>query len=187
MRLRLRVMAMIAGAMTLVPDVAASYTYEIELHNSRFVVRGRNFLKKGNINAAIKQYEMGLKGGLGSSDLQDAHNDLCVAYYFLAEYEKALEHCDSAIKLVSNHWVHYNNRANIFLMQGNLERAKRDYTRALKLHPNSDVIKKNIALADRIERTQPSVSRPMSNGEKDKPDTKEFVPEPATNLNDGTK
>ncbi len=187
MSFRLHFIAMVAGAMTLAPGVASGYTYEIELHNSQYVARGRDFLKKGNIKAAIEQYERGLKGGLGRSDLQDANNDLCVAYYFLAEYEKALEHCNKAIKLVPNHWVHYNNRANIFLMQGNLERAKKDYTRALKLHPNSDVIKKNIALADRIERTQPSVSRPMSNGEKDKPDTKEFVPEPATNLNDGTK
>lgn len=187
MSLRLHLMAMIAGAMTLAPGVAAGYTYEIELHNSQYVERGRDFLKKGNIKAAIEEYEMGLKGGLGSSDLQDAHNDLCVAYYFLAEYEKAREHCNKAIKLVPNHWVHYNNRANIYLMQGDLVMAKKDYMKALKLHPKSDVIKNNIALADRIERTRPSVSRPMSSGKKEKPDTKDFVPEPAATLNDGTK
>ncbi len=185
--LRLHLMAMIAAAMILAPGVAAGYTYEIELHNSQHVERGRDLLKKGNIKAAIEEYEKGLKGGLGSSDLQDAHNDLCVAYYFLAEYEKALEHCDEAIKLVPNHWVHYNNRANIYLMQGDLKLAKKDYTKALKLHPKSDVIKNNIALADRIERTRPSVSRPMSSGKKDKPDSKDFVPQPATTLIDGTK
>lgn len=186
MRLRLHLMAMIAGVVILAPGVAAGYTYEIELRNSQYVERGRDFLKKGNIMAAIEEYEMGLKGGLGRSDLQDAHNDLCVAYYFLAEYEKALEHCDEAIKLVPNHWVHYNNRANIYLMQGDLKLARKNYTRALKLHPKSDVIKSNIALADRIERTRPSVSRPMSSGKKDKPDTRDFVPEPATTLIDGT-
>lgn len=169
------------------PSVASGYTYEIELHNSQYVARGRDFLKKGNIKAAIEEYEMGLKGGLGRSDLQDANNDLCVAYYFLAEYEKALEHCNEAIKLVPNHWVHYNNRANIFLMQGDVELAKKDYMKALRLHPRSDVIKSNIALADRIERTRPSVSRPISSGKKDKPDTKDFLREPATTLNDGTK
>ena len=187
MSLKLHSMAMIAAALTLAPGVAAGYTYEIELHNSQYVERGRDYLKKGNIKAAIEEYEMGLKGGLGRSDLQDANNDLCVAYYFLAEYEKALDHCNAAIKLVPNHWVHYNNRANIYLMQGDLERAKKDYSKALKLHPKSEVIKNNIALADRIERTRPSVSRPMSSAKKDKPDPEEFVPDPATTLIDGTK
>lgn len=187
MRLRLHVIAMITGVMTLAPAVAAGYTYEIELRNSQYVERGRDFLKKGNIKAAIVQYERGLRGGLGRTDLKDTHNDLCVAYYFLAEYQKALDHCNNAIKLVPNHWVHYNNRANIYLMQGDLELAKKDYTKALKLHPKSDVIEKNIALADRIERTLPPVSRPMSSGKKDKPETKDFFPEPATMLIDRTK
>jgi tetratricopeptide (TPR) repeat protein len=179
--------AIIAGAMIFAPGVAAAFTYEIELHNSNYIERGRALLKEGNIQAAIKQYEMGLKGGLGSSDLQDAHNDLCVAYYFLAEYETALDHCEEAIDLVPNHWVHYNNRANIYLMQGELKLAKKDYRKALKLHPKSEVIERNIALADRIERTRPSVSRPMSNGKEDKPDTKNFNPRPATTVPNTSK
>lgn len=186
MSLRLHLLAMIAGVMILAPGVAAGFTYEIEVRKSQYVERGRDSLKKGNIKAAIEEYERGLKGGLGKTDLQDTHNDLCVAYYFLAEYERALDHCNRAIKLVPNHWVHYNNRANIFLMQGDLELARKDYKKALKLHPKSDVIERNIALADRIQRTQPSVSRPISSAKKDKPDTKDFVPEPETTLTDGT-
>ena len=187
MRNRLHFVALIAAAMILVPGAAVAFTMEIQLHSSKSIERGRDFLKKGHIQAAIKQYEIGLKGGLGSTDLKDAHNDLCVAYYFLAEYEKALEHCDEAVRLVPNHWIHYNNRASIFLMQGELTQAKRDYQKALKLHPNSDVIAKNIALADKIEKTRPSASRPMSDGKKDKPDAKDFVPEPTANNHTGTQ
>ena len=179
MRIRLHFVALIAAVMILMPSTTFAFTTEIELRRSDSIERGREFLKKGHIQAAIKQYEMGLRAGLGSTDLKDAHNDLCVAYYFLAKYKKALKHCDEAIRLVPNHWIHYNNRANIYLMQGELTQAKRDYQKALKLHPNSDVIEKNIALADKIEKTRPSASRPMSDGKKDQPDTKDFDSKPA--------
>lgn len=167
MSIRKHAIAILTGVLILAPGAVAAYTYEIELRSSHYVQRGRDFLKNGNIMAAIDQYEMGLKGGLGHSDLQDAHNDLCVAYYFLAEYERALAHCQEAIDLVPNHWVHYNNRANIFLMQGDLKRAKRDYQKALRLHPKSEVIARNISLADRIENGRNAVSRPTSTGKKE--------------------
>lgn len=154
MKRHIQLLALLTGALVLLPGAASAYVFELELSGSRYVERGRSALKKGNIKLAIKSYEMGIKGGLGRSDAQDAHNDLCVAYYFLAEYEVALEHCNAAIKMVPNYWVHYNNRANIYLMQGDLERAKKDYRKALRLHPKSDVIEQNMALAQRIEMTR---------------------------------
>jgi len=105
------------ASMFVMPGLSSAYTYELEIRSSDLVERGREELKKGNIKKAITEYERGLKKGLSQSDLQDAHNDLCVAYYFLAEYDRALSHCNEAIKMVPNHWVHYNNRANIYALQ----------------------------------------------------------------------
>ncbi|MEE8371739.1 MAG: hypothetical protein V3R73_06275, partial [Sphingomonadales bacterium] len=60
MKRYLRLLALLTGALVLLPGVASAYVFELELSGSRYVERGREALKKGNIKVAIKQYEMGI-------------------------------------------------------------------------------------------------------------------------------
>jgi Flp pilus assembly protein TadD len=49
----------------------------------------------------------------------------------------AIVHCTSALELNENNWQAYNNRGYAYYKLGDLEAARRDVGRGLKLRPNA--------------------------------------------------
>ena len=131
----------------LVTPAAEAYTYELVIRKSALITKGRALLYRGELDQAVSLYERALDSNLSVADKHNVNNDLCVAYFFKRDFEKALERCDAAIASGPNRWKPYNNRGNVYLEKGDLGRAVADYDKGLKLLPSSEVLAANRALA----------------------------------------
>lgn len=134
------------GGLLMAPT-AEAYTYELVIKKSVLITKGRALLYKGEPDQAVSLYERALESNLSVADQHNVNNDLCVAYFFKREFEKALERCDAAIASGPNRWKPYNNRGNVYLEKGDLDRAVADYDKGLKLLPSSEVLAANRTLA----------------------------------------
>jgi Flp pilus assembly protein TadD len=152
---RLLISAGFSVALMFTAIPAHAYKYELIIIGSNLIKQGKQALRDGRLEEAIRIYTVALDGRLSASDVQIAHNDLCVAYYLNRDFDVALGQCDQAIRLTSNEWVSYNNRANIYLAMGEVDRAMRDYEKALELSPQSEVLRANIDLAARFRDAGP--------------------------------
>ncbi len=131
----------------LVAPAAEAYTYELVIKKSVLITKGRAMLYRGELDQAVSLYERALDSNLSVADKHNVNNDLCVAYFFKREFDKALERCDAAIASAPNRWKPYNNRGNVYLEKGDLGRAVADYDKGLKLQPSSEVLAANRTLA----------------------------------------
>ena len=136
----------LTGGLLMAPTVEA-YTYELVIKKSVLITKGRALLYRGELDQAVSLYERALESNLSVADKHNVNNDLCVAYFFKREFEKALERCDAAIASGPNRWKPYNNRGNVYLEKGDLSSALADYDKGLKLLPSSEVLAANRTLA----------------------------------------
>ena len=67
------------------------------------------------------------------SDSVEAAIGLANAYLRLGQVEKQISAINRAIAIEPEHWLHYNNRATAYLMNGDNEKAKEDFTEAARL------------------------------------------------------
>ncbi len=146
---RFQLIACLTALMITMPQVAVAYTYELVISGSELIKQGKSALRAGRLDAAIRIYNFALNRHISSRDVQRAHNDLCVAYYFKRDFAVAMDHCNTAIELSPNEWVAYNNRANIYLETDRFELALNDYQKGLALSPQSEVLRTNINIAYR--------------------------------------
>lgn len=128
-------------------SVQAQAVYELKFSTPQLLQKGHELLNEGDNIEAKKVYEKALKQDLTDSQTANAHNGLCVVYIMEEIWETAMDHCNRAIRLYPQNWRFYNNRGNIFLETGMLEKAISEYERGLKLSPSSDILKKNLDLA----------------------------------------
>jgi tetratricopeptide (TPR) repeat protein len=81
-------------------------------------------------------------------DAADAHFYRATRYYLLGQFDMAISDYSAAIALgTSRLSIAYGNRANVLTETGDYPRAFADYARALKVAPNSPVIRANRATA----------------------------------------
>lgn len=83
----------------------------------------------------------------------DALNALCVALNANEQSDEAITICNEAIEKRPSHWMAFNSRGSAYFTKGDYERAIEDYTQALRLYPDSETVKFNLALAQ--SRLQP--------------------------------
>lgn len=135
----------LAQASRISPGTNVGLVVEMSIPTS--IQRSSDAISEGKYDLAIQVLEDALKNSVNPHYLPKMHNRLCVSYQQLGLYEQALEHCNTAITLRPNHWRHFNNRGNIFLMLGDASAALEDYERALAMSPKSKALKHNIKLA----------------------------------------
>jgi tetratricopeptide (TPR) repeat protein len=105
-----------------------------------------------------KGYQLS-KRALDSKELSPGNtaaalNNLCIALTGLKRTGEALEACNQAIRLQPGRWSFYNNRANVFFWMGDLDRAMSEYTKALSIRPEEDILQNNIAIIVRAQVEQ---------------------------------
>lgn len=144
-------------------NTAGAYTFELVLRTDQLVRIARDALKEGRFEDAKVLYQRALKRSLSTKDRHWAHNDLCVAHYFLKEHQEGLVHCDAAIKIRSNDWTAFNNRGNILIALERYDAAKEAYLRGLELSPQSTILNMNLEIAER--RAAEAVNSAGGNGQ----------------------
>lgn len=136
-----------AAVLTLTASNVSAQVVEFVIRPSSLLEQGKALIQQGHGEEAVKYFERALR--ISNSDLQLAkvHNGLCAAFIIEEEWESALRHCNKAIQLRSNDWRFYNNRGNIYLETGQIDKAIEQYNLGLKLAPQAFTIKRNMELA----------------------------------------
>lgn len=120
-----------------------------------FVNEGARAVDRGDF---LKGYELSTRA-LESRELSPrntaaALNNLCIALTGLQRTGEALDACNRAIRLEPGRWSFYNNRANVYFWMGEYDRALSEYTKALSIRPDEDILQNNIAIIVRAQFDQ---------------------------------
>jgi len=115
---------------------------------------GAEALMRGDWQRGIQLTQMGLTFAVTQQDRASALANLCAGFAALKQYQRALEHCDKSIELVSDNWRTWQNRAAANLGLGKIEESLRDIQRGLQLNPDSDSLQKTLAIARGQEKLQ---------------------------------
>ena len=109
---------------------------------------------RGDWQRGVQLTQMGLTFAISQQDRASALANLCAGFAGLKQYQRALEHCDQSIELVSDNWRTWQNRAAANLGLGKIEESLRDIQRGLQLNPDSDSLQKTLAIARDHEKLQ---------------------------------
>ena len=122
-------------------------------------VPGSDSLFQGRYDDSILTAEVALSNGQDSIALR---NNLCVAYTKLERLDKAITHCDAAVRLKKHsdrlnrgqcetlRAVAQANRGIVQAKLGNLTSARLDLAKVKSKHPGTTAIKRNMEKLERI-------------------------------------
>jgi tetratricopeptide (TPR) repeat protein len=115
---------------------------------------GAEALMRGDWQRGIQLTQMGLTFAVSQQDRASALANLCAGFTAIKQFQRALEHCDQSITIVSDNWRTWQNRAAANLGLGKIEESLRDIQRGLQLNPDSDSLQKTLAIARDQEKLQ---------------------------------
>lgn len=106
--------------------------------------KAENYLKKGNFNQAIREFETVLEK---HPDDPRCYNKLGVCYASLRDFIKAKSYLEKALKFDLEYSEPYNNLGNICLEEKEYEKSIELYKKALELNPDYAAAHSNLGLA----------------------------------------
>jgi tetratricopeptide (TPR) repeat protein len=115
---------------------------------------GAEALMRGDWQRGIQLTQMGLTFAVSQQDRASALANLCAGFTAIKQFQRALEHCDQSITIVSDNWRTWQNRAAANLGLVKIEESLRDIQRGLQLNPDSDSLQKTLAIARDQEKLQ---------------------------------
>jgi tetratricopeptide (TPR) repeat protein len=102
---------------------------------------GAHELLAGNDAEGVRLTHKGLQIAMGSREEEAALSNLCAGYIKLALYDNALKYCELLLARNDNNWRGYNNRAVIYIMTKQWDKAEQDLLRGEALHPGARTLK----------------------------------------------
>lgn len=98
-------------------------------------------LRLGDFEEGIRLTLEGLRAPAGAAHSirtrSSAHNNLCAGYVMSGKFQEALEHCNESLRLKSNNWHAYSNRAVLYTLTGSLSKAAEDIAQAKRINPDA--------------------------------------------------
>lgn len=98
-------------------------------------------LRLGDYEEGIRLTLEGLRAPAGAAHSirtrSSAHNNLCAGYVMGGEFREALEHCNESLRLKPNNWHAYSNRAVLYTLTGNLDKAAEDIEQGKRINPDA--------------------------------------------------
>lgn len=115
------------------PNEAFGYMERADFYLDRLDFKLNRAIDNIYIQQALDDYEIGLK--LSQNDKEKIHilNNRSIIYRNKGLFELAINELSTAILMKPNESLLYQNRAENFAKNGNLERAFEDYTNAIKI------------------------------------------------------
>ena len=101
---------------------------------------------------------MKMQSAAGRREEEVAISNLCSGYVMLERYDEALKYCELLLERNNKSWRAYNNRALIYIMTKQYEKANQDLIRAEELNPGAPTLKvaRSIYL-DAVDPLEPQV------------------------------
>ncbi len=122
------------------------------------LAEGARALLADDAEAGVRLTLEGLEIAHGRREEEAALSNLCAGYIKLGKYSEALKYCNILLTRNDKSWRGYNNRAVVYIMTKQYERADKDLLRAEELNPGVRTLKIARAMyMDAVYPVQPEV------------------------------
>jgi tetratricopeptide (TPR) repeat protein len=119
---------------------------------------GAKALLADDAEAGVRLTLEGLEIAHGRREEEAALSNLCAGYIKLGKYSEALKYCNILLTRNDKSWRGYNNRAVVYIMTKQYEKADKDLLRAEELNPGVRTLKIARAMyMDAVYPVQPEV------------------------------
>ncbi len=102
---------------------------------------GAQELLAGNAREGVELTLRGLQIAHGKREKEAALSNLCAGYIMIDKLDSALMYCNMLLLSNDRHWRGYNNRALIYVMQKDYEKAEKDLLIGQEINPNARTLK----------------------------------------------
>lgn len=102
---------------------------------------GAEALLAGNNSEGVRLTLQGLNIAAGSREEEAALSNLCAGYIKLELYDSALRYCNLLLARNDQSWRGYNNRAVIYIMTEQWDKAEADLIRGEEIRPDAKTLK----------------------------------------------
>ena len=136
--------------------------------------KGAELLLAGRTKEGVELTLRGLRNAEGKREEEAALSNLCSGYVVLELFDDALKYCELLLVRNEESWRGYNNRALIYIMTEQYEKADQDLVRAEELNPDARTVSiaRSIYL-DAVDPVTPEIEiddrKPVDEGERQQP------------------
>lgn len=102
---------------------------------------GAQELLAGNAKDGVELTLRGLEMAQGKREKEAALSNLCAGYIMIEDLESALTYCNMLLLSNDRSWRGYNNRALIYVMREEYEKAEQDLLIGQEINPNARTLK----------------------------------------------
>lgn len=102
--------------------------------------KGAQLLLAGRTEEGIELTLRGMIAARGPREEEAALSNLCSGYTVLRRFDVALDYCGQLLERDDKSWRAYNNRALIYIMTEQYEKALQDLVRAEQLKPGAPTL-----------------------------------------------
>jgi len=117
------------------------------------LTEGAQELLAGNAEDGVALTLRGLAVAQGKREKEAALSNLCAGYIMIEDLDSALTYCDMLLTENDRHWRGRNNRALIYVMREEFEKAEIDLQVGQEINPNARTLK--VVKGMLLDATQP--------------------------------
>lgn len=130
---------------------------------------GAQALLANDAEEGVRLTLQGLEQANGRRETEAALSNLCAGYIRLQQYDEAIKYCNMLLARNDRSWRGYNNRAVIYIMTEQYDKAEKDLTRGEELNPNARTLKIARAMyRDAVDPVAPQIE--IDDRQRDKND-----------------
>ena len=119
---------------------------------------GAQALMSGDNESGVRLTLEGLELAHGRREEEAALSNLCAGYIKMQNYTEALKYCDILLQRNDKNWRGYNNRAVVYIMLKQYEKANEDLLKGEALNPGARTMKVARAMyMDAVHPVRPEV------------------------------
>ena len=119
---------------------------------------GAQALMAGDNEEGVRLTLEGLEIAHGKREEEAALSNLCAGYIKMGQYSEALKYCDILLTRNDRNWRGYNNRAVIYIMTKQYEKADADLKMGEQLNPGARTMKVARAMyMDAVHPVRPEI------------------------------
>jgi tetratricopeptide (TPR) repeat protein len=105
------------------------------------LAEGAQELLAGNAEEGVELTLRGLQTAQGKREKEAAMSNLCAGYIMIHDLDSALMYCNMLLLSNDRHWRGYNNRALIYVLRKEYDKAEKDLQMGQEINPNASTLK----------------------------------------------
>lgn len=131
---------------------------------------GAQALLAGDNEEGVALTLAGLEQAHGRREEEAALSNLCAGYIKMGKYSDALKYCDILLTRNDKNWRGYNNRAVVYIMTKQWDKAHEDLVKGEELNPGARTLKIARAMyMDAVHPVRPEIEIDDREPEEDEP------------------